>query len=150
MKFYITGSTRGLGESLSKEFDCISFNKPYDLSRDIDTIIEQIEPGSVVILNAYANGSQLHYLNKLKDKCSIIICGSVAAVKPDVSDILGYSLNKLLLEKAATEIALSNKFPILYLRLTNSSYKNHKLVIDTIKFWLANPQFTFAGFNINE
>jgi hypothetical protein len=152
MKFYITGSSRGLGKLLCKEFNCVSFDKPYDLSVDIEQIVEQIEPNSVVILNAYANGSQIEYLKRLRDKCKIIVCGSIAGTNQDVTtnDTIKYSMDKLLLEKIVTQIALKSKLPILYLRLTASSYKDHQLIINTIKFWLDNPSLTFAGYNINE
>jgi NAD(P)-dependent dehydrogenase (short-subunit alcohol dehydrogenase family) len=149
MKFYITGSTRGLGNYLCKEFNCISFNRPYDLSKDIDKIVKEIDSESVVILNAHANGTQIEYINKLKDRCRLVICGSIAAVNADTNMPL-YSKQKFELEQEITQIALHNKYPILYLRLTSSSYKNYVLVSNTIKFWLDNPKFNFAGFNINE
>lgn len=149
MKFYITGSTRGLGEYLCKEFNCISFDRPYDLSTDIDKIVKEVDAKSIVILNAHAGGAQLEYVKKLKDKCSLVVCGSVAAVNADTTMPL-YSQQKLNLEQELTQIALHSKYPILYLRLTSSSYKNYTLISNTIKFWLDNPEFNFAGFNINE
>jgi hypothetical protein len=149
MKFYITGSGRGLGQRLREEFNCISFDRPDDVSLNIDAVINQIEAGSVVILNAHASGSQLEYVEKLKDKCWIVVCGSVAAVNHD-SNMIEYSKQKKQLEERITQLSLHNQHPILYLRLTSSSYRDHQLIINTIKFWLDNPQFTFAGYNINE
>jgi len=94
----------------------------------------------------------VEYLKRLRDKCKIIICGSIAGINQDVTDAdaIKYSMDKLLLEKLATQISLNSKLPMLYLRLTASSYKDHQLIINTIKFWLDNPSFTFAGYNINE
>jgi hypothetical protein len=149
MKFYITGSTRGLGKFLCNEFNCINFDRPYDLSIDIDRIVELIELDSVVILNAHASGTQLKYVEKLKDKCNLVVCGSIASINFD-SSMLQYSQEKNNLEKEIVQISLKNKKPILYLRLTSSSYKDHKLIAKTIRFWLDNPNFTFAGFNIDE
>lgn len=150
MKFYITGSSRGLGKRLRKEFNCISFDRPYyDLSLHIDAIVNQIEAGSVVILNAHASGSQLDYVEKLKDKCRIVVCGSIAAINYD-NRMIEYSKQKKHLEEKITQLSLYSQNSILYLRLTSSSYKDHQLIINTIRFWLDNPQITFAGYNINE
>lgn len=149
MNFYITGSTRGLGKYLAKEFSCIEFNRPYDLSKDQEKIVNKIEDNSTVILNAHANGSQIDYVKMLKDRCNLVICGTVAAVYQD-PQMPDYSKQKYELEKYVVDVSLKNKNPILYLRLTNSSYKDFVLISNTIKFWLENPNFTFAGFNINE
>jgi len=148
-KFYITGSTRGLGKFLCNEFNCISFNRPYNLATDIDKIVELIESNSVVILNAHALGTQLKYVEKLKDSCKLVICGSIASINLDIN-MPEYSKEKKDLEKEIVQISLKNKKPILYLRLTSSSYNDYKTIANTIKFWLDNPNFTFAGFNINE
>jgi hypothetical protein len=149
MKFYITGSTRGLGKFLCEEFNCVNFDRPYDLSIDIDRIVELIESDSVVILNAHASGTQIEYIKKLKDRCNLVICGSIASINFD-TNMPKYSKEKNDLEKEIVQISLKNKKPILYLRLTSSSYKDYKTIANTIKFWLDNPNFTFAGFNINE
>jgi hypothetical protein len=149
MKFYITGSTRGLGKFLCEEFNCVNFDRPYDLSIDIDRIVELIESDSVVILNAHSSGSQLKYIEKLKDRCKLVICGSIASINFDVN-LPNYSKEKNDLEKKVTQISLHNKQPMLYLRLTSSSYKDYNMISNVIKFWLDNPNFTFAGFNINE
>lgn len=149
MKFYITGSTRGLGKHLCKEFNCINFDRPYNIANDIDTIVKQIENDSVVILNAHASGTQIEYIKKLKDKCKLVICGSIASIHSDKS-MIEYSSEKSILEKYVTDVSLHNSKPMLYLRLTSSSYKDYNLISNTIRFWLDNPNFVFAGYNINE
>lgn len=149
MKFYITGSSRGLGQRLRDEFNCIAFDKPVNLSTDIDHVVNQIDKGSVVILNAHASGTQLEYVEKLKDTCRLVIFGSVAAINYD-SSRLDYSKQKHQLEEYITQLSLHNQLPILYLRLTSTSYNDYKLIVDTIKFWLDNPQLTFVGYNIDE
>lgn len=148
MKFYITGSTRGLGEYLANRFDCIRIDRPfYDIKADVDEICNTIEDGSIVILNAHA--SQLEYVERLKDKCSLVIMGSIAAINYD-PEMPKYSKEKWELEKTVQQLALHNKYPMLYLQLTSSSYKDYTTVSRTIDFWLDNPTVTFIGYNINE
>ena len=147
MKFYITGSTRGLGKYLAGYFNCKCLDRPIDLNLDIDTVVNSIEEGSTVILNAHA--SQLEYVHRLKDKCKIVVCGSIAAVNPD-PNMTEYSEQKYELEKTVQQLALHSKYPMLYLQLTSSSYRNEHLVANSIQFWLENPATTFIGYNINE
>ena len=147
MKFYITGSTRGLGEYLAEHFKCKSFNKPLEINDDVDMICNTIEEGSTVILNAHA--SQLEYIERLKDKCKLVVMGSIAAVNFD-RDMPEYSKQKWELEKTVQQLALHSKYPMLYLQLTSSSYKNYKMIANSIQFWLDNPDTTFIGYNINE
>jgi len=147
MKFYITGSTRGLGEYLAEHFKCKSFNKPLEINDDVDMICDTIEEGSTVILNAHA--SQLEYIERLKDKCKLVVMGSIAAVNFD-RDMPEYSKQKQELEKTVQQLALHSKYPMLYLQLTSSSYKNYKMVANSIEFWINNPDTTFIGYNIND
>ena len=147
MKFYITGSTRGLGKHLAAHFDCEKFDRPIDLITDIEKICRSIEPSSLVILNAYAN--QLEYVERLKDKCRLVIMGSIAAVNTD-STMPEYSNEKQKLEKTVQQLALHSKYPMLYLQLTSSSYLDYNTVIRSIEFWLDNPTITFIGYNIND
>ena len=147
MNFYITGSTRGLGEHLAGHFKCKSFNKPLEINDDVDIICDTIEEGSTVILNAHA--SQLEYIERLKDKCKLVVMGSIAAVNFD-RDMPEYSKQKWELEKTVQQLALHSKYPMLYLQLTSSSYKNYKMIANSIQFWLDNPDTTFIGYNINE
>jgi hypothetical protein len=147
MKFYITGSTRGLGEYLAEHFKCKSFNKPLEINDDVDMICDTIEEGSTVILNAHA--SQLEYIERLKDKCKLVVMGSIAAVNFD-RDMPEYSKEKWELERTVQQLALHSKYPMLYLQLTSSSYKNYKMVANSIEFWINNPDTTFIGYNIND
>ena len=148
MKFYITGSTRGLGEYISNEFNCECFDRPdYDINKDIAAIIDKIEPESIVILNAHA--SQLEYVERLKDKCRLVVMGSIAAVNFD-SEMSEYSKEKQTLEKTVQQLALHSKYPMMYLQLTSSSYRNYQMIANSIRFWIDNPATTFIGYNINE
>lgn len=147
MKFYITGSTKGLGKHLAECFNCEAFNRPLDLNSDIEKICRNIEADSTVILNAHA--SQLEYIYRLKDRCNLVIMGSIAAINPD-TEMPKYSKEKNKLEKTVQQLALHNTYPMLYLQLTSSSYKNYSMIANTIQFWLDNPDITFIGYNINE
>lgn len=147
MKYYITGSTRGLGKYLADHFNCECLDRPVDLNTDINTVVNSIEAGSTVILNAHA--SQLKYVYQLKDKCKLVICGSIAAVNPDPS-MMKYSEQKYELEKTVQQLALHSKHPMLYLQLTSSSYRDYDIVARSIQFWVDTPSITFIGYNINE
>ena len=138
-----------MGLHLRREFNCENFDRPYDLAKDVDIIVDKIESDSVVILNAHADGRQIKYVEALKDRCRLVVCGSIASIYTDYT-MPDYSQQKKQLEKYITEISLHNKNPMLYLRLTSSSYKDYNLITNTIRFWLDNPDFTFAGYNINE
>jgi hypothetical protein len=145
--FYITGSSRGLGKYLAEHFDCTQFNHPLDLNFDVDEICAAIPDGSTVILNAH--GNQLEYVELLKDRCKIIVMGSIAAVNHD-PNMPEYSKQKKELEDSVRQFALHNKHPMLYLQLTSSSYRDYATVARSIEFWLDNPTVTFIGYNINE
>lgn len=147
MKFYILGSTRGLGKHLAETFNCECFDRPFDLNSDIDEICNAIEDRSVVILNAHA--SQLEYVERLMSRCSLVICGSIASTYFDL-DMPKYSREKYDLEKFVFKQSIHNNYPMLYLKLTSSSYRDYKMIANTIQFWLDNPNFVFAGFNVNE
>jgi hypothetical protein len=150
MKFYILGHSRGLGEYLHKNFNAVGFSRPeFNIETDIELIVNKIDNDSVVILNAYAGGTQIEYLNLLHYRTSVIVCGSIASTFYD-PDMLEYSKNKEILEKRFLDLSTSNKYPMLYLKLTSSSYKDYSLIKRTIDFWLDNPNFTFAGFNIKK
>lgn len=146
MNFYITGASRGLGEYLANHFKCFVIGRPVDLLTDIDDIMEAgFDDGDVVILNAHVN--QLEYVKRLKNKCRLVIMGSIAAVNAD-PEMPEYSKEKQDLEKAVEQLALHSKYPMLYLRLTSSSYHNYNTVARSIQFWLDNPSITFIGYNI--
>ena len=148
MNFYITGASRGLGKYLAEHFRCFIIGRPVDLVTDIDNIIDAgFEEGSVVILNAHAD--QLEYVERLKDKCRLVVMGSIAAVNCD-PNMLEYSKQKQELEKSVQQIALHSKYPMLYLQLTSSGYRDYATIARSIEFWLDNPTVTFIGYNINE
>lgn len=151
MKFYITGCSRGLGQHLCNVFDCIGFDRVLgnDIEHDINKIIEQIELNSVVILNAHAAGSQIKYMKRLYNKVKLVVCGSIASTNFDIA-MPEYSIQKYDLEQEFNNLAIHSKIPMLYLKLTSSSYANPVLIENSIRFWLANPEITFIGYNISD
>lgn len=144
---YILGSNRGLGKYLASYFKCKQFNRPYDFNKDIEKICNAIKDDSTVILNAHA--SQLRYVYLLKERCKLVVMGSIAAVNPD-PNMPEYSEEKQELENTVQQLALQNKHPMLYLQLTSSSYQDYTTVSRSIQFWLDNPTITFIGYNISE
>lgn len=147
---YITGHTRGLGQTLCKELNCIGLGRPeYDIETDIDKICSLIKEDDLLILNAYANGTQLEYARKLYNKASIIAFGSMAASYPDPA-LPEYSEQKRKLQEEFEYMAINSKKPMLYLKLTSNSYPDHQLVINAIDFWMSNPKTTYIGFNVKQ
>lgn len=157
MTIHVIGHSRGLGKNLYDRFrlnfDSVkgySRSNGYDIEADIIKICETINSDDIVILNAYANGSQIKYLKLLKDRnIKIIVMGSIAAVLSDSSRI-EYSLKKKELEDYFVSISPESKIPLLYLRLTGSSYKNDSLIYNSIQFWIDNPCVNFIGYDTNE
>jgi hypothetical protein len=82
----------------------------------------------------------------------MIVCGSIASDIPD-TDLPDYSRNKKELEQRVldiTNVKNKNHADILLLKLTSSSYKNTKLIIDTVNFWLEHPSIISVAYNIED
>jgi len=148
MKVYILGSSRGLGYQLfllfEKEgYQTVGFDRSngFDLENNWLSVIDNIEEDSLIILNAYAGGTQKNILEYLIDKkLKIVVMGSIAARFPD-SGMPEYSKHKLELDDYFMKNALENENSrMLILNLTGKSYQNTKLIFDSIKFWLLNTE----------
>jgi hypothetical protein len=146
MKVYIFGDSRGLGKDLRTLFiddknDVYGYSREngFDIEQDYEAIIQKIESGSLVILNAYANGIQKSILKKLVDtENKIVVMGSIASRFPD-SSMVDYTNNKTDLDQYFMENAVKKKpSNLLILNLSGKSYQSSKLVYDSIKFWLIN------------
>lgn len=146
MKVHILGKSRGLGYELSQwftldGFEVIGFDRSnsVDIEHDWQSILDTIEDDSLIILNAYANGSQLAILEKLiSRKNKIIVMGSIASRYPDAA-MPEYSKKKLELENYFMKQAIKTKNSnLLMLNLTGKTYQDSKLIYDSIKFWLLN------------
>jgi short-subunit dehydrogenase len=146
MKVYILGKSRGLGYELGRLFELdeyqvigIDRSTGVDLETEWMTAIENIEEGSLIILNAYAAGSQKKTLESLINRNNkIVVMGSIAARYPD-PNMAEYSKNKLELDNYFIKHALDNQnSKMLILNLTGKTYQDSKLIFDSIKFWLVN------------
>ncbi len=146
MKVYILGKSRGLGKDLSMLFEADGYRvqgfdrtNGFDIENDHERIIDQIEENSLVIINAYANGSQKKILEKLiNSNNKIVVMGSIASRFAD-PEMPEYSKNKKDLDDYFMREALEkNTADLLIMNLTGKSYKDSKLIYDSIKFWLLN------------
>lgn len=154
MTIHIIGHSRGLGEYLYNAFKLemhdvrgYSRSNGYSLEKDVTKICYQVEPDDLVILNAYASGTQIDYLKTLENShAKVVVMGSIASIFPDANNI-EYSQHKKTLEVYFNNNSAEPKIPMLYLRLTGSSYQDYQLVYKSIKFWLENPEITFIGYS---
>ena len=146
MKIYILGKSRGLGYELGKLFEHdgyavvgIDRSNGFDIETDWQNIVDTIEPESLIILNAYANGSQKNILEQvINKKHKVVVMGSIAARYPD-PEMVEYSKHKLELENYFMKHALEKKnSDLLIMNLTGKTYQDTKLIYDSIKFWLLN------------
>lgn len=115
MRVYITGSTKGLGKALKKEFTKIKFevvglDRPeYDLSNTDNYVKDDFV---IYINNAHYEYAQTDLLYKLVEankerQCHIINIGSVSS-DGDRKAINQYAIHKTALEKACTQLSLVN------------------------------------------
>jgi hypothetical protein len=155
MRCCITGHTNGLGKALYQHFESkgwtmqgFSNSNGFDLIADYSSIVEMIDGADLFINNAYANNMQNDYMMVLASRVkNQIVCGSVAGDFPD-PNMLEYSNNKNLLEK--NFLAMSDRYNMLLLKLTSSSYKDTDTVCRMIDFWLENKSVVSVTFNIED
>lgn len=146
-KAIITGHTRGIGlifsnHLISKGWEVIGFNT----ATGLDDVVETARGCDLFINNAYANGRQLEFLNKLSSCVGrMIVCGSVAAFSKD-SCLPEYSDHKNKLAAEVTELQ-NNGIKILMLHLSSSGYNNPDALIKIIDLWLEYPHITAVSFD---
>jgi len=146
MKVCITGTTRGIGNVLSKHFKKSGW-QVIELNRG-DEIIKSGVGCDLFINNAYINGHQIDIFNQLyASVAKMVVMGSIASDYPD-PNMLDYSKHKKELKERVLEVANSsvNKADILLLQLTGDSYNDYNLIIRTIDFWLEYPKITCVSF----
>ncbi len=112
MKVAITGHTSGIGKELYKQFDNIvgfSRSNGYDITVDIDKIIEESKNFDIFINNSYSGFVQTELLFKLfdlwKDQDKLIVnisSNSGDGIKPKVHP---YSIHKMALDKACEQLS---------------------------------------------
>jgi nucleoside-diphosphate-sugar epimerase len=146
LKVCITGTTRGLGKTLTEYFN-YKGHEVIELNRGDDMIAPALGC-DLYINNAYDAGLQIDLFNQLYNGVKkMIVMGSIASenTEPDPST---YSDHKRELKERVLYIANSEeeKADILLLQLTGNSYNDSDLVIRTIDFWLDNPKITCVSF----
>lgn len=158
MNVYITGHTRGLGLELYNFFQNQGYNvtgfshtNGFDIERDFEKILQEIIPGSIFVNNAYASGSQIKFVERLdKIVSKMVVSGSIASEYPD-PNLVKYSVDKKLLKETIYKLGLNNsQTKYLHMSLTSSSYQDPQLVLNTLEFWLANPDVIEIGYTVNE
>ena len=112
MKVAITGHTSGIGRELYKHFDNVvgfSRSNGYDITKDLDKIIEESKNADIFINNAYSGFMQTELLFKLfhlwKDQDKLIVnisSNSGDGIKPKVHP---YSIHKAALDKACEQLS---------------------------------------------
>ena len=146
MKVYILGKSRGLGKELSILFEADGYqvqgfdrSNGFDIENDYENIVDQIKENSLIIINAYANGSQKKILEKLiNSNNKIVVMGSIASRFAD-PEMLEYSKHKKDLDDYFMRAAVEKKASdLLIINLTGRTYKDSKLIYDSIKFCLLN------------
>ncbi len=144
-KCFITGDTSGIGKVFrdyfySKGWIVVGFNR----HTGIENVIKDSFGCNLFINNAYLDGKQIEYLNKLHqwvDK--MIVCGSVAAFNPDPA-LPEYSQHK---KELAARVKELNKSNILMLHLSAKGYNDSEGLIKIVDTWLDHPSFVEVMFD---
>jgi hypothetical protein len=142
---YVTGHTKGIGQSLYNHFVSLGWQVTgYNSVTGLSNVIKEAAGCDLFINNAYANGVQIDLLNQLYDSVGqMIVCGSIVTDYPDPM-LLEYTKHKQELEKKVLE--LSPHASILLLKLSGHAYNNPDEVIGIVDYWLANPTISVVSF----
>lgn len=160
MKCIITGHTSGVGKEIYEHLknqghDVVGISRAsgYDLSKDIDKIIEVANGCDLFVNNAYVGDCQLQLLNHLHDKVNkMIVMGSIAG---DYHQIIQseYSNNKLKLANRCKELSLLPTNNIVHIKISmledavsGDVLISFKEVVDVIDFWIKNSRLTSIDF----
>ena len=154
MKVVVLGGTKGIGQLLSAYFKLRNSDvKEFGKSSSFDEVVSVAKTCDVFICNAYADGTQLNYIETLKDyNIKIIVSGSIAADSPD-PDMPVYSLDKKNLRERVIELSQSRhtcKADILLLTLTGTAVKEYQTINNTIDYWLENSTINEIRFTIGK
>lgn len=158
MKIAITGHTKGLGKAvhdyfISKGHEVAGFSRAngYDLSQDLDPLINQLEEYDYFFNNAHVRRVQAVLIEHLYNKIPIITSGSMAA------DYLGrdgdYPLDKKIIEDTHRKYRKISVHPMLLLRmgyLENYQDRDHTTydqIINGIETWILTPRISIIEFD---
>lgn len=158
-KCFITGHTSGVGKALYDYFIDIGWevqgfahSNGWDIEKDVDKIASVAKGCDLFINNAYANGAQIALVKALFGNVkSMVVCGSVASEYPD-PDRLEYSEHKKELDDLCENLSKEKNVDtdLMLIKLTSSSYKDTKSVINLVDFWLDNPSIITVKFNVED
>lgn len=159
MKCVITGHTSGLGKAMHDAFKAadwevigVSRQTGYDLTTDIDRVVELANSADLFINNANVGRAQFDLLNAVNKNIKQIILGSVAGEfnQQLQSD---YSQHKADLAQCCRELSLLPDTKILHIQISmledavnGDVLIKYQEVLDVIDFWMANPRFTNIAF----
>ncbi len=160
MKIIITGHTKGLGKYLYDEFQQLGYDvigisrsNGFDLSTDLDKVIELCDSRDLFINNCNVGRCQIELLNKLHNKVDkMIVMGSIAG---DYDQLINneYSKNKKELADRCKQLSLLTGNKILHLNISmledavsSDNLITFKEVCDTIYFWMTNSRITNLNF----
>lgn len=160
MKCIITGHTSGVGKKIYDHLLAaghnvigISRSSGFDLTTDIDKIVELSNGCDVFINNSCVGNCQQQLLEKLYNRVGkMIVVGSIAG---DYHDLIksDYSQNKLLLAERCKELSILPGNQILHLKISmlEDAVSSDVLisfdeVINVIDFWIKNPRLTSIDF----
>lgn len=130
MKAAITGTTRGLGCSLSRHFqremvfgEIVRIDRPdFDITKDQEKIVEISKGCEVFVNNAHSGYAQTELLYQLfeanRDRnCVLLNIGSVSA-DGDRKDVNPYAIQKKALDAACTQLQLvPSKCKVIQIKL---------------------------------
>lgn len=169
MKCIVTGHTTGLGQAFFKHFQTfdgwevigMSRSNGYDITKDLDRIVEEAKGCDLFINNTYANGHQLQLLNTLKRRVhKMVVCGSISRFDP-YPELMDSEYTKVKAQLAETCRLISiNNDPtlaeVLHLDLSFIEGSTSDLsdpedfvsdyvikfdeIISAVDFWLTNPK----------
>lgn len=153
MKIVITGHSKGVGKAIYEHFvknghEVIGLSRSTGCDiKDIKPVLDQAEGCDLFINNAYHKHIQLEIVEELNTKCKMVVFGSIAA---DYPELMGddYSRDKKKLQDRCNELSKVPGSKMLYLKIpflenaVSSPIKTtHQEIINTIDYWLANPNF---------
>lgn len=152
MKVVVLGGSKGLGQLLSAYFKLKNSDvKEFSKNSSFDEVIAVAKTCDVFVCNAYADGTQINYIETLKDyNIKIIVSGSIAADSPD-PNMPVYSLDKKNLRERVIELSQSRntcKASILLLTLTGTAVKEYQTIHNTLDYWMENDTINEIRFTI--
>ena len=146
MKCVITGNPdKGLGKAFADHFSSKGYEIVFIRSEDNETkVAEKIQNCDVFINNAFQNndGQAKMLVALMPFVKKTIVVGSMASIHPDMKNF-AYTQNKRTLQNVfynkCSLIKEGGPHQVLF-SITGSAYKDTKLIMQTVDFWLEHPE----------